>query len=79
MTTETRTYCDVCGRPRLEGATADRWGTLTVKGGDGAPRTTDICPACIAKLRGWENPVVLGSGGARVLDLKRHPAGAGSA
>ena len=81
MTTETIVTCDAnCGTHAYPGSPSmGRWGVLHTRTASGEVQRRDICGGCIAKMYGWSNPVVMGTAGARLLDLKRHPAGAGSA
>ena len=59
MTTRVVLTCDACG---LDVELADKeapkgWGRLAIAG-----RTMDVCPRDVARLRGWEDPIVAGTG-----------------
>lgn len=61
MTTRQVVACDGCGLEVAAG-NVDRWGKLITRAPNGKMRHADVCPSCIAKLHGWQNPIVAGTG-----------------
>lgn len=58
MSRTTILRCDICNNSVEEtgyaGSELDRWGLLNIGRRETSGTLYDLCPACIAKLRGWK-------------------------
>lgn len=68
MTQTREIQCDVCGRTETFTGKPSGWGSLLTVTQTGNVQRDDVCISCMARLHGWENPVMAGTNGRRVRE-----------